>query len=63
MFYNGGESGLVTLAGKGRTCTITNHIPRVVHQGVGGGLKIQCFEKIYVAETGWTEDNVMKREH
>jgi hypothetical protein len=39
MSYNGGESGLVTLAGKGRTCTDTNRIPRVVHQGVGGGVK------------------------
>jgi hypothetical protein len=44
MFYNGGESWLVTLAGKGRTCTDRNHIPRVImHQGVGGGLKDSMF--------------------
>ena len=38
MFYKGGESGLVTLAGAGRTRTGTTQGLVGGHEGFGGGL-------------------------
>ena len=64
MFYNGGESGPVTLAGKGRTCTNTNWRPcwsGIKVFGWGVCERFNVLKRLVVAETEEIEENAVKR--
>jgi hypothetical protein len=61
MFYKGCESGLVTLAGKDRTCTDTYAMSRGQADRFGWGLfeRFNVLKRFVDAEIDWIEDDVV----
>jgi hypothetical protein len=51
--------GLLHLGSPGSVHSLPPSLPQKQVADLKVRLKDQCFEKIYVAETGWTEDNAM----